>query len=191
MSCLSACQSKMICPAFQSAFIYNDSTRNSLFAYFSPDSLPIIEPYSSKNKYGIVEKTSKKKRTAQLRIVPMERIYPPKDTYRDSLLLAMDNVPEGETMNIDSLMSIRSKVRNRYNVEQETYMRLFGQYLYFPEPPDPDEEADPSEAAPEDAMENMTRKERRQARKEARAKAKEENRGGSVDNEEEEAEEDW
>lgn len=191
MSCLSACQSKMICPAFQSAFIYNDSTRNSLFAYFSHDSLPIIEPYSSKNKYGIVEKTSKKKRNSQLRIVAMERIYPPKDTYRDSLLLAMDNAPDGETMDIDSLMSIRSKVRNRYNVEQETYMRLFGQYLYFPEPPDPNEE-DPAEATSEEAVENMTRKERRQARREARAKAKEEKRAqNAADAKEEEPEEEW
>lgn len=121
----------------------------------------------------------------------MERIYPPKDTYRDSLLLAMDNAPDGETMDIDSLMSIRSKVRNRYNVEQETYMRLFGQYLYFPEPPDPNEE-DPAEATSEEALENMTRKERRQARREARAKAKEEKRSQNTDEEtEEEPEEEW
>lgn len=121
-----------------------------------------------------------------MRMVAMERIYPPKDTYRDSLLLAMDNTPEGEILNVDSLMSVRSKVRNRYNVEQETYMRLFGQYLYFPEPPDPEEDSEASEATTEEAMENMTRKERRQARREARAQAKEEKRAGNTDDQEEE-----
>jgi len=181
----------MICPAFQSAFIYNDSTRERLFAYFTHDSLPAIQPYSSKDKYGIIEKTSRKKRYNQLQTVEMERIYPPKDTYRDSLLLAMDDAPEGETMNIDSLMSSRSKLRNRYNVEQETYMRLFGQYLYFPEPPDPDEESESSETTTEEATENMTRKERRQARKEARSQAKEEKRAGHTDNQEEEEEDGW
>ena len=183
MSCLSACQSKMICPAFQSAFIYNDSTRDRLFSYFTHDSLPAIQPYSSKDKFGIIEKTSKKKRYNQLQTVAMERIYPPKDNYRDSLLLAMDSAPDGEAMNIDSLMDVRSKVRNRYNVEQETYMRLFGEYLYFPEPPDPDEESESSEMT-----ENMTRKERRQARREARAQAKEERNAGNTDSQEEEEE---
>lgn len=165
----------MICPAFQSAFIYNDSTRERLFAYFTHDSLPAIEPYATKNKYGIIEKVSKNKRYNQLQTVEMRRIYPPKDTYRDSLLLVLSDAPTGETMNIDSLMGARSQLRNRYNVEQETYMQLFGQYLNLPEPPDPDEDLETTATSEEaEPTENMTRKEKRQARRAAKAKAREE-----------------
>lgn len=160
----------MICPAYQSAFIYNDSIRDRLFAYFDEDSLPAIVPFSSKNKYGIIEKVSERKRLNSLQIVRMEKIFPGEDPTRDSLLLALGET-QGENLNVDSLVNAHLEAQYHYNVEQETYMQLFGEYLYRPPPPEPDSEnTENSEEVPE---ENMTRKERRQARREAKAQEKE------------------
>lgn len=178
MICLGSCQSKMICPAFQSAFIYNDSTRERLFAYFGEDSLPSQEVYSSKNKYGIIEKVSKRKRRDQMRIVKMEKVFPEKNPSVDSAMLALGNANEEGEMDLDSLVSAAPKTQYHYNVEQENYVRLFGKYLYKPPPPEEEESTDTptdeSTEAVKDETENMSRKERRQARKEAKQKSKEE-----------------
>lgn len=62
----SACHRGMICPAFQSSFILNDSVRLVTFSLFGPDSLPkhflvdkgkfgIIEPYTLPQKYNAIK----------------------------------------------------------------------------------------------------------------------------------------
>lgn len=100
----------------------------------------------------------------------MEKIFPGEDPTRDSLLLALGET-QGENLNVDSLVNAHLEAQYHYNVEQETYMQLFGEYLYRPPPPDPDSEnTENTEEVPE---ENMTRKERRQARREAKAQEKE------------------
>jgi hypothetical protein len=174
--CLSACQSRMICPAFQSSFIYNDLKREKLFAYFGEDSLPAVQINPQKSKFGIIEAFSKRKKKEKIRVVKMERIYPEKETVDDSLLLALNPV-EGEGGDLDSLVNAPPEKNYHYNVEQENYNRLFGKYLYKPPPPEEEEateEISKQEAVPPgDPATEMSRKERRQARKEAKAKEKE------------------
>src|SRR5690606_2976958 len=140
--CLSSCQSKMICPAFQSAFIYNDSTRAQLFAYFDHDSLPSQTVYSSKTKYGIIEKVKRKKRVSQMRVVKMEKVFPEKDPAYDSLMLALNTVAVAENLDLDSLIGAEPQFQYNYNVEQENYMRLFGKYLPQPKAPPSEETED-------------------------------------------------
>lgn len=168
----------MICPAFQSSFIYNDQKRQELFAYFGEDSLPAPHLYPEKSKFGIIEELSKRKQKERVRIVKMERIYPEKEVVDDSLLLALN--AGGEGGDLDSLINApREKIYN-YNVEQANYNRLFGKYLYKPPPPEEEEltdETPAADAAPqEEPASEMSRKERRQARKEEKARQKEEER---------------
>src|SRR5690606_26769219 len=102
--CLGSCQSRMICPAFQSSFIYNDEKRETLFAYFGEDSLPLLQGHTNKNNFGIIEDIARRKRRDNFRTVRMERIYPEKDVENDSLMLAL-NSPDGEGGNVDSLIN--------------------------------------------------------------------------------------
>lgn len=168
----------MICPAFQSSFIYDDSEREKLFAYFE-DSVPVINHYVNKSKYGIMETTSRSKRERQLRTIRMEIIFPEKadSSYLDSTLVASNNLSGLNARQIDSVNNRRSQPVNFYNVEQETYMKLFGEYLSFPEP-EGEAGAKTPEGGDTESKEpdysGMTRKERKQARREERKKRKEE-----------------
>ena len=51
-----SCKDKVICPAFQSTYILNDSIRTAKFSLFGEDSLPKVQIASRRNKYGISEK---------------------------------------------------------------------------------------------------------------------------------------
>lgn len=170
----------MICPAFQSSFIYNDQKRQELFAYFGEDSLPTPQVNPQKSKFGIIEGLSKRKQKERIRVVKMEKIFPEKEVVDDSLLLAL-NTPEGETGDLDSLANAPPAKIYHYNVEQENYNRLFGKYLYKPPPPEEDEFDEEGAATPDavpqgEPASEMTRKEKRQAKKEAKARKKEEER---------------
>ncbi len=170
----------MICPAFQSAFVYNDDKREKLFAYFGEDSLPLLQGQTNKNKFGIIEDITRRKRKDNFRTVKMERIYPEKELEDDSLLLALNTPLEGEGGNLDSLINAPQEQMYNYNVEQANYNRLFGKYIYKPPPPEPeeveelDESLDQSIDVPEELPVEMSKKEKRKARKEAKAKEKEE-----------------
>lgn len=179
----------MICPAFQSSFIYDDVKRDALFAYFGEDSLPSLHGFTNKNKYGIIEESSKRKKRDGMRVVRMERIYPQEDVNdsisNDSSAMALNTPQEGGVGDLDSLVNAPPEKKYHYNVEQANYNRLFGKYLYTPPPPDPeeDEEELAQDALPqEEEQEDLTRKERRQARKEARAQEKEEASKGGTSN---------
>ncbi|MEQ6119761.1 hypothetical protein [Reichenbachiella sp. MALMAid0571] len=53
---VSSCKDKVICPAFQSTYILNDSIRMAKYSLFGEDSLPKFQIASRRNKYGISEK---------------------------------------------------------------------------------------------------------------------------------------
>lgn len=170
----------MICPAFQSAFIYNDNKREKLFAYFGEDSLPLLNGQTNKNKFGIIEDITKRKRKDDFRTVKMERIYPEKELEDDSLSLALNTPQEGEGGNVDSLINAPQEKEYHYNVEQANYNRLFGKYIYKPPPPEPEGVGESEESLEQSAdvegevPAEMSKKEKRRARKEAKAREKEE-----------------
>ena len=57
----SACTQRMICPAYQSAFIYDKNELRKRFSYFQEDSTPKIL-MASKTKYLIAEPISYRKK---------------------------------------------------------------------------------------------------------------------------------
>ncbi len=71
---LTACTQRMICPAYQSAFIYDKDALRKHFSYFQDDSTPKVLT-ASKNKYLIAEPTSYRKKIRSMQTVPMKNVY--------------------------------------------------------------------------------------------------------------------
>jgi hypothetical protein len=71
----SACTQRMICPAYQSAFIYDKNELRKKFSYFEEDSTPKIL-VASKNKYLIAEPMSYRKKLRLMHTVAMKPVNP-------------------------------------------------------------------------------------------------------------------
>jgi hypothetical protein len=72
---LVSCTQQLVCPAYQSAYIYDQDALRKKFSYFNEDSTPKI--YASapgKNRYLIAEPTSYKKKLRSLQTVPAKRV---------------------------------------------------------------------------------------------------------------------
>jgi hypothetical protein len=70
---LSACTQRLVCPAYQSAFIYDKDELRKKFSYFQEDSTPKILT-ASKNKYLIAEPTSYRKKIRSMQTIPMKPV---------------------------------------------------------------------------------------------------------------------
>lgn len=89
---LSACTQKMICPAYQSAYIYDKDALRKKFSYFNEDSTPKLATVS-KTKYLIAEPTTFKQKTRSLQTVqakPINPIIPDSLLVSDSAAIAAD-----------------------------------------------------------------------------------------------------
>jgi hypothetical protein len=140
---LSACTQQMICPAYQSAFIYDKDALKRKFSYFKEDSTPrIFTASTGKNKYLVAVPESYRKKLRSLQTIEMKPVYP---VIPDSL-----KVDEGETFLlaerdvIDSTSSSQgidpadsaytiTKTKEKYNVEQDNYMWYFRNILVLPD----------------------------------------------------------
>lgn len=71
----SACTQRMICPAYQSAFIYDKNELRKKFSYFEEDSTPKLL-VASKTKYLIAEPMSYRKKLRSLQTVAMKPVNP-------------------------------------------------------------------------------------------------------------------
>jgi len=71
-----SCTQRVICPAYQSAFIYDKDALRKKYSYFNADSTPKILTASSKNKYLIGVPVSYKKKVRSLQTVEMKPINP-------------------------------------------------------------------------------------------------------------------
>ena len=70
---LGACTQRAICPAFQSAYIYDKDALRKKFSYFQEDSTPKILT-ASKNQYLVAEATPYRKKVRNLRTVEMKQV---------------------------------------------------------------------------------------------------------------------
>jgi hypothetical protein len=71
---LASCTQRMICPAYQSAFIYDKDELRKKFSYFENDSSPKV--YSaSKTKYLIAESTTYRKKVRTMSTVPAKKVF--------------------------------------------------------------------------------------------------------------------
>jgi hypothetical protein len=139
-----ACTQRMICPAYQSAFIYDKDALKKKFSYFKEDSTPrIFTASTGKSKYLIAVPESYRKKLRSLQTVEMKPVYPVipdslKLDKEEDLLLAERDVIDStaqQTEGIDpsdSLYAI-TKTKEKYNIEQDNYMWYFRNTLVLPD----------------------------------------------------------
>jgi hypothetical protein len=70
---LGACTQRMVCPAYQSAFIYDKEELRKKFSYFKDDSVPKVYA-ASKNKYLIAEAMPYRKKVRTMQTVPAKAV---------------------------------------------------------------------------------------------------------------------
>lgn len=134
---LGSCTQRMICPAYQSSFIYDKETLRKKFSYFKEDSTPKILT-ASKNKYLIAVPESYRKKMRNLQTVEMKPIYPvipdsmKLDHDKDMLMAERDVVDSTMEAPQDSVYAI-TKTKEKYNVDQDIYMWYFRDILVLPD----------------------------------------------------------
>lgn len=87
---LASCTQKVVCPAYQSAFIYDKDALRKKFSYFKEDSTPKVLT-ASRNKYLIGVPVSYKKKVRSLQTVSMAQVNP----------IVPDSLKEGEKKELD------------------------------------------------------------------------------------------
>ena len=70
---LGACTQRLVCPAYQSAFIYDKEELRKKFSYFQEDSTPKVLT-ASKNKYLVAEPVSYRKKIRSMQTVAMKPV---------------------------------------------------------------------------------------------------------------------
>jgi len=139
---LSSCTQRLICPAYQSAYIYDKETLRKKFSYFNEDSTPKILT-ASRTKYLIAVPESYRKKYKTLQTVEMKPVYPVipdslKTDEEGDLLLAERDVVDSTavtkagTQQGDSTYAI-TKTKEKYNVDQDIYMWYFRDMLILPD----------------------------------------------------------
>jgi hypothetical protein len=89
---LGACTQKVVCPAYQSAFIYDKEALRQKYSYFTEDGTPKLASVS-KTKYLVAEPTTFKKKTRSLATVevkPVMPVVPDSLVMGDSAAIALD-----------------------------------------------------------------------------------------------------
>jgi hypothetical protein len=121
---LSACTQRLICPAYQSAYIYDKDELRKKFSYFQEDSTPKMLT-ASKTKYLIAEPVSYRKKLRSMQTVAMKDVNP---VLPDSMkvgeegLMGEDGVVPGAELDL----AARSVIDSTYivDVPQDTTQAL-------------------------------------------------------------------
>ena len=91
----------MVCPAYQSTYILDDSVRSYFFSRFDTDSLPKHYGRVEKSDWGLVKKKNKSEKLREMRTVAMQNVLPPKQQVDSSLV---------RERNLEELNRIREEV---------------------------------------------------------------------------------
>jgi len=113
---LGACTQRLICPAYQSAFIYDKNELRKKFSYFQEDSTPKVFT-ASKNRYLVAEPVSYRKKVRSLQTVAMKpvKVYVP-----DSLTMKEEEGVLGENGLVEGAeldLAARSVIDSTYIVD--------------------------------------------------------------------------
>jgi hypothetical protein len=134
-----ACTQKMICPAYQSAFIYDKEQLRKKFSYFNEDSTPKVLA-SRQTKYLVAVPESYRKKLRSLRTIEMKPVYPEipdslKINKDVELLLAETDVTDSVATRADSVETeyAITKTKEKYNLDQDLYMWYFRKLLVMPD----------------------------------------------------------
>ena len=128
---LSACQQKMICPAYHSYFILDVEETRKTFTMFGPDSLPNDDWDVEKEKYGIAKEISDRKKNEEMQIISMNSIYkkiedPFEMFKREYTASAMDS---GLYIDSVAVLAQSQGLNDFQNIDQMIYLHHFGKYL--------------------------------------------------------------
>lgn len=148
-----ACTERMICPAYQSAFIHDEEELRKRFSYFNEDSTPkVLE--ASKNRYLLLEPISYRRKLQSLQTIPMKDIYPVEEdslAFDDEFALAERDIGSNdlydsadlvkdhsiETGAADSTAAdstyVISLKKEKFNIDQELYLWYLRKYLVYPD----------------------------------------------------------
>jgi hypothetical protein len=88
-----SCQERMVCPAYQSTYILDDSVRSYFFSRFEPDTVPKRYGRVEKSDWGLVKNKSRSARLRELRTVAMKNVLPPRQE-PDSVLVRERSLEE-------------------------------------------------------------------------------------------------
>ena len=133
-----ACTERMICPAYQSAFIHDKDALRRQFSYFGEDSMPKVFE-ASKDRFLIIEPVSYHRKLRSLQTIAMTDIYPEvvdsTDMADDEFYLAERDVIDSAAMEsnpADSVYVISLK-KEKFNIDQELYLWYLKEYLVYPD----------------------------------------------------------
>lgn len=147
-----SCKDKVICPAFQSTYILDDSMRMAYFSPFLGDSLPRETAMVRKSKYGIIKKDPYLVKNYKLKTSPMENVLRPPE--EDTTSVETGEFVAEDFVEGDSLLASNEKKEpeekeekykygyrrdDKFNTEQEYYNKYFG-YLFVDDTPEVEEE---------------------------------------------------
>src|ERR1044071_5170784 len=124
----SSCTQKMICPAYQSSFIYDKEALRKKFSYFKEDSTPKILT-ASKTKYLVAVPESYRKKMRGLKTVEMKPVYPVipdslKIDKEEDLILAERDVVDSTAEPVQDSVYAITKTKEKYNVDQSEERRV-------------------------------------------------------------------
>lgn len=133
---LAACNTqRMICPAYQSSFIYDKEATRARFSYFNEDSTPKVYT-ASKNQYLVAVPESYRKKYKKMQTVEMKPVYPPdlSDSIKQQDEYSLAEVADVDSTQgaVDSVYAI-TKTKEKYNLDQDLYMWYFKDVLVLPD----------------------------------------------------------
>jgi hypothetical protein len=121
---LGACTQRLICPAYQSAFIYDKEALRQKFSYFVDDSTPKVFT-ASKTKYLIAQPTSYARKIRSLQTVEMKPVFPiVPDSLRDDYVVSKAELDSAARSIIDStyIVDVPQKNDSTQNAEDSVYV---------------------------------------------------------------------
>jgi hypothetical protein len=117
-----ACTQKMVCPAYQSAYIYDKNELRKKFSYFNEDSTPKILT-ASKNKYLVAEPISYKRKLNQIKTVPARPVQPVvPDSLRMDDDIAKEDLEKAARSVIDSTFIADTQPADTSSAAPEVYV---------------------------------------------------------------------
>jgi len=164
LATLSGCKDK-ICPAFQSYYVLDDRQRELMFSPFGEDTLPKPDYEVKKSSFGVVSQSPVLpylQKLEEFKLVERELLFA-RESALDSVGSADELIDIREELGQDSATAALEtdeevavddrddyRVPENKNVEQETYDRLFGEYLKAAEEERRPKEKKKKEKPPED-----------------------------------------
>ncbi len=126
---ISACQQRVICPAYHSYFIFDVKETKEVFSLFGADSLPKKNWEVDKEKYGIAKEVPYQKKLDDMRIISMKSSYKKIEDPFEQFQHEFAN--SDSTVYIDSASVLaQSRGYNDFqNIDQMIYLHHFGKYL--------------------------------------------------------------